>query len=319
MRPGFYFCICPDPEIIKDFIESEIKKLKGSWEKKVVWADDENLHKNFFGLFNASSIIGKKTALILRKANTLSKDFFDKLSKFLNRFHDDLFPFLCIESEWIRGKPPIPKHISSQKYYLVAEKKGWIFTHPGVSSEFLNKYLRDWANKHNIIIEQDIFYLLKEILPKDLAGIKNELKKLELSSKDKKITQKDLKVIWPSLDFNVFDLISSIEGLKPPKLIWEAILKNKFDTYDDVIPMLHLILREGRILWQLVHGEDVYLPYKTKQEKMMLAKRVGKKNIIEIFNIVCDADLKLKTTNLTPGEIFQMAVSNLQKIFLKNG
>lgn len=319
MRPGFYFCICPDPEIIKDFIEDEIKKLKGLWEKRIIWADDENLHKKFFELFNTSSIIGKKTVVIIRQAHTLPKDFFEKLSRFLNRFHNDLFPFICIESEWKRGKPSIPTHISSKKYYKFAEKRGWIFAHSGVSDEFLSNYLKNWAKEHNIIIPQEIFFLLKEILPKDLAGIKSELKKLKLSCTDKKITQDDLKVIWPSLDFNVFDLINSIEGIKSPKLIWDAILQNKFDTYEDVIPMLHLILREGRILWQLLNGETVNLPVKTKQEKTIVARRLGKGKIIEVFNIVCDADLKLKTTNLTPSEIFQQAVTKLQNIFLING
>jgi len=313
-RAGFFICICPDPEIIRDFISSTIHGFDGTWQKKTFWGDEDL--SRFFNCFRSSTLLGSKLAIVLRNAEKLPKNFWDKLSYFLKKFYPEICPFICIEEEWNKGQPPKIKALTSQKYYQFAEKKKWIFKHPGVTEEFLLIYLKKWAKEKNVTLDPRVIIALKEILPMDLAAIKQELKKLEfLITKKDKVTIEDLRIISPSFEYNVFDIINSIENIIPKHKVWSILLKNELSTHEVILPILHLLLREARIFWKLYHGEKVSLPNWITQKKSVIAKKLGIDGIIQIWNIVLDADLKLKTSNLNPKEILESVVVRLQELF----
>ncbi len=99
-----------------------------------------------------------------------------------------------------------------------------------------------------------------------LSAIKNELQKLVALNK-KQIELKDLSVISPSFEFNVFDLINSIEGISNRKKVWSIILKNSINSQGDIIPIIKLLLREAKMLWQLLKGEPVFFAIFSQREK----------------------------------------------------
>ena len=313
MRAGYFICICPDFEVISDFINNTLNIFSGNWEKKLIWGDEDQ-SDIFFNYLRSSSLINTKQAIILRYAEKLPEKFWNKLSKFLNRFNPDVCPFLCIESEWNKGKPPDIKFLKNKKYYKFAQKKGWILRSPGVDEQFLTNYINKWAKENKIKISYEVMSQLREVLPKDLSAIKNELKKLEALNKDA-ITVKDLNVISPSFEYNVFDLINSIEGVAPKEKVWETIIFKEINSHESIIPILKLFIREAKILWQLLQGESVYLPMWIKTKKINIAKKLGPKKIIEIYNIVLEAELKLKTSNISPSIVFENLVASMQNIF----
>ncbi len=313
MRPGFFICICPDPEIIKDFIDSTLKGFSGRWEKKTLWGDEDVL-SSFFNCFFSSSLLGTKQAIVLRHAEKLPKNFWDKLSRFLNRFYSDLCPFICIESQWNRGRCPNIKFLENKKYYKFARKKKWVFEHPGVTEGFLKNYLKKWAKEKRINLSPEVFYGLLEILPEDFASIKNELRKLELSAENN-VTSKDLGIIFPSFKYNVFEIIDSIECISPPDKIWSIVLKKEINSIDVILPIFSLLLREARIFWQLLHNEPVNLPSWIKDKKYLIAQKLGIKGVIKMYDIIIDADLKLKTSNINPAILFENVVIELQNLF----
>ncbi|WP_461833312.1 DNA polymerase III subunit delta [Desulfothermus sp.] len=313
MREGYFICICPDFEVISDFINNTLKKFSGNWEKKLIWGDEDQ-SDIFFNYLRSSSLINTKQAIILRRAEKLPKEFWNKLSNFLNKFNPDVCPFICIESEWNKGKPTNIQSLKNKKYYKFAEKRKWIFRHPGVDEQFLTDYINKWSKKNKINISHEVMLHLKEILPKDLSSIKNELKKLETLNKNV-ICVEDLSVISPSFEYNIFDLINSLEGLAPKDKVWDTIINKEINSHQSIFPILGLFKREVKILWNLLKGESVYLPNWVKTKKINIAKKLGPKKIIEIYNIVLEAELRLKTSNINPSMVFENLVASMQSIF----
>ncbi|GAB6888354.1 DNA polymerase III subunit delta [Desulfothermus okinawensis JCM 13304] len=320
MRPGYFFCICPDFEVTYEFIDSTLNRFPGKWEQKIIWGD-ENVTTPFFEYLMTSPLTNVNLAVILRHAEKLPQNFWDKLSNFLNRFNPQVCPFICIESQWNRGSPPNLKFLKNKKYYKFAQKKKWIFMHQGVSNDFILSYLKKWSTAHGITLSKDVIFALMEILPGNqnknelgLSAIKNELQKLVALNK-KQIELKDLSVISPSFEFNVFDLINSIEGISNRKKVWSIILKNSINSQGDIIPIIKLLLREAKMLWQLLKGEPVFLPYSVKGKKMSLANKLGEKKIIDMYNVVLNAELNLKTSNTNPKIVLENLVATLQNFF----
>ncbi len=315
MRPGFFICICPDPEIINDFVKKTLKGFEGKWKKKVFWGDDEDL-SSFWGCFRTSNLLGIKQAVVLRGAQKVGNGFWDRLSHFLSKFYPNVCIFICIESEWVKGAPKGIGEIKSKRFYKIAEKKKWIFSHPGVNERFLDEYLNEWANKKQIKISPRVRPILKELLPRDLKGIKQELKKIEISINDyKELDLTNLAVICPSLEYEVFDLINSIEDGRLDKKKWSVLLGPDFSTYETIIPIFYLFLREARIFWKLLHGEHVSLPNWVIRKKTSLARKLGEDGLVKLWDIILDADLRLKTSKLSSAEVFQETVVRLKILF----
>ncbi len=318
MREGFFFCICPDSEIIKDFIDNRISSLPGNWKKKVLWGDEE-ITSEFLRVFQNSSLLGENIYLVLRKAELAPMEFWDALSPLLKRFNPDVFPFFCVESDWKKGKPSIPEAISKKKYYLFAKKKKWIFLHEGVTPAFTSQYVRQWAKKRSLTIPPETLHYMLEIFPPYLAGIKKELEKLEVQLKEKNILEpSDMEVISPFLKQNTFEIINTIESWEPSstqKLI-SLINQANYTSREEILPFLHLLFREARILWKIYWGEKTPLPNWVVNKKIPIARRLGKEGLQKIWNILVEAEISLKSSHLSPSEKFYHMVMELHRLFL---
>ncbi len=317
MREGFFFCISPDEELIMEFVEQKIGSLPGVWKKKLLWGD-EDIREEFFRTFQASSLLGENTCLVVRRAHMLPPLFWEALTPLLRRFKPDIFPFFCLEGEWKRGRPLIPPELSKRKYYLLAQKRKWIFQKQGITPHELTNYIHKWAKNKDISISPEIMLSLIEILPLHLGRIKREMKKLELYLGEKKVLEmKDLEVISPFFKHNVFEFINRLERISPssPQDLASTISQGLYTSHETILPLINLLFREARILWKLCMGEDVNLPPWVMEKKRSLAKRMGTKALQKMWDILIEAEVILKTSSASPEETASQMLVELHHLF----
>ena len=59
-RPGFYFCVCPDPELSRQKIRGLLQTFpppSGSWQEAVFWAED-GLGDDFWQALTVQNLFG---------------------------------------------------------------------------------------------------------------------------------------------------------------------------------------------------------------------------------------------------------------------
>ncbi len=317
-RPGFYFCICPDSTLISWFIQKQIYFQDETWKIKTFWADEE-LSDNFWESLIWTNLLGEAKAIVLRKTENLSAESWKKLQEPLSRFRPGIWPFICLEKEWVRGKPQLPTSLTKQKYWQVAKKKGWIWQSSGMTRSSLQKHISEWSESKGIEIPSQIFEVLLSILPLDASKVINELEKLELYVQDKKlISSEDLEVISVYNDMDIFAFLKSLQTKNQGLQVWRKIFQNQLGANTDMIlPFLALILREARILWQLSAGESdkVWLPPQVKTEKTALARSIERKKLASIWSLVLEAETGIKSGERSPEQALESLVSGLMQIF----
>jgi DNA polymerase-3 subunit delta len=243
----------------------------------------------------------------------------NNLSSILDRFRPNIWPFFCLENEWSRGKPAVPKVVTKQKCWQIANKKGWIWQSPGLTKAELHKRIEDWARRHAIIVPQEVVRVLLQVLPLDASSVDHELQKLQLLTGDtKQVCLRDLEIISCHNEMDIFQFLRALESPGRETELWTQIMRNQMASQNNwLLPFLALMLREIRLLWQLVSGEDnkVKLPSNIKREKMELAKRLGHARLVPVWTLLLEAETCLKTGERTPEQAFELLMSGLMQIF----
>ncbi len=317
-RPGFYFCICPDSTLLKQHIQGLLQSKEGDWRQKVFWADEE-IPDTYWQTLTLSSLMEKPKAVVLRKAEKGTNQVWEKLSSVLDRFRPNIWPFFCVENDWVRGKPSLPSGLTKQKYWQVAKKKGWIWQSPGLSKSEVKEIIERWAKQKAVFIPPEVFQAICQLLPQDASVVQNELKKLELLTADtKKISLEDLRVISFQSEMDIFQFLRALESPGREADLWRQIFRSQLASQTEMLlPFLSLMLREVRLMWQLISGEEqkVKLPASVKQEKKRLALKLGKKSLIPIWTLILEAETGMKSGEKTSDQAFEMLMSGLMEIF----
>lgn len=317
-RPGFFFCICPDSALLKQYIQGQLQSQTDNWQQKIFWADEE-IPDTYWKNLTLSSLIEQPKAVVLRKAEKNTNQVWGKLSSVLDRFRPNIWPFFCLENEWSRGKPALPSGLTKQRYWQIARKKGWIWQSPGLSKSEIKELLEKWAKNKDVFIPPDVFQSICQLLPLNASVVQNELKKLELLAADtKQLDMEDLRVISFQGEMDIFQFLRALESPGREADIWRQIFRSQMASQTEMLmPFLALMLREARLMWQLISGEDqkVKMPPSVKQDKKRLAQRLGKKNLIPIWTLILEAETGLKSGERTPEQAFEMLMSGLMEIF----
>lgn len=317
-RPGFSFLLCPDPELIRLEIEALVEQYGNgqTYERRVHWAD-EDLTDAFWQDITIPDLMGAPRLVVVRRAQAFLKEGWQKLTSALSSFNAQIWPIFCVESgPDKKGQMKPPAMLVKQKYWPVAEKRGWVWSNPGLNHATMGQFIMDFAARHSLSIDQSTVRALADVLPTDAVGAGNELQKLLLAAGDaQKILPEHVGLVSHQADMDVFAFISSIIDGREPEKVWKKVFDNQLAPSQDNIffAFLALIAREARILWELAAGEapSTWVRRSDIPKKTTLAKRLGPQRISHMWDLVLEAEYGVKTGKRTPEQAFEAIVGGL--------
>lgn len=317
-RPGFMFCICPDGALVREQIASQLKAQKQDWQKHVFWADEE-LPEKYWATLTLDGLLPAGNAVVLRRAEFVKSSFWKDLHPVLARFRTKIWPFFCLEKNWERGRPPIPAALSKQKYWQVAKNKGWIWQSPGLSQPGLRNHLASWAQARGISISEQVMTLALQLLPLDAGQLHNELHKLELYIWDKKTLEPaDLGQVSFQSSMDIFGFLQALQSKDSALQVWQQVLQNQLaGNTDQIMLLFRLLLREARIMWQLLQGEQTLnkLPSRVRDQKQHLASKLGEKGLVKLWDILLQTETDIKSGRINQDQAWEILSSKLMRIF----
>lgn len=318
-RPGFTFCICPDPELIRDHITSLLDRHATGPRHVVTFWGDEDIPNAFWQALAVPDLMGQFRAVILRRAQGLDAAFWDQLEGQLRGARRTIWPFFCLEGEWQKKGPSLPRPLTRQKYWAVAQKRQWVWQSPGLTSSSLPGFLQKWAGQRGITFERGVMQQLAAGLPRNTFAVKNELQKLELLLGERtSVTMADLTIFADRMDMDIFSFLSAVQNRGAGLAAWKKVLCDPAVSSEDLLfPFLGLLLRETRILWQLAAGEEdrVSLYPKLKQQKRQFAARLGLGRLSRIPDLALDAETSVKTGRKGPDQAMEFLLHELITLF----
>lgn len=320
-RPGFSFLFCPDPELIRLEVEKLVESHSdpASWNRRVYWGD-EDLPGGFWQDMSIPDLMGSSRLVVVRRAHKFLKDTWEKLTDPLASFKPDIWPIFCLEGEPDKkGNPKIPAVLKKTKFWPVAEKRGWVWSSPGLTPHSMPDFVGDFARRRNISMSAAIARQLADSLPMDAVGATNELDKIALAASiSGEVLPEHLGLISHQADMDVFTFISSLLEGKSPEKIWKKVFDNRqVSSTDNILfSFLALLAREVRIMWELAHGENpsMWVPAAAKNRKGALAKKLGAARLSKMLELVLEAEFSIKTGKRSPEQAFEALVGGLYAI-----
>lgn len=318
-RPGFYFCFCPDPNLIRMQIDRMLESSgQKKWQKKTIWTDDQDNEDILWKSLNIPGIFGPPRAVVLRHCQSLTDKFWTDISPVLSGFRPSIWPFFCFESEWKKGKPGISAKLSKKKYFRFARGKGWIWEFPGLTRKNISRYILQKAEKLGIKPGPGVVEDLCAMLPLDSQGVDMEMEKLALLAQPEKIlSKKHLLAVSSQPDIDIFSFLQKIQNGKNMSEAWNKIFREQQKGKEILFPFLGLLLREARILWQLSTGQEdkVSLFPGIKKQKAALARSMGQMKISLLWDLALEAESGVKSGMVSTGEAMDSLTAKLFKLF----
>ena len=297
-RPGFYFCICPDHGLVRAHIEENLL-TRGPEEKTGVFWGDEGLDRRFWSDLDMVSLDGSFHVLIVRQAQLLKADEWRALSRALGTPHASALPVICLECAWEKEKPKLPAHIAKSKCLEFARKKQWTWGSPGLDRKTVRPYLQAEMRRRGLSAGSDVLSYLAEIAIPDAFAVQTLFDQMELAAGDGRITMEIARGMAAcAREGIVFDVVRHMEQGREALAL--KSLQSSGGDEDLLFPLLSLVARDARLLWQMRAGEQVYVPRYQEDEKRRLAERLGFDGIADILAAVADADMAVKSGEQKP-------------------
>lgn len=313
-RQGFSFLICSDPELLKDRL-GELLQEEG-FTAKIFWGD-EDLTPLYWQTLTVPSMMGPPNAVVLRRANDQPDEFWGKIENLLAMARSSIWPIFCLEAEWKAGKPAVAKAVTKGRYWPVAQKKGWVWEHPGLSRTTIGQELDRFSRQHGLTYGPGVKKILAETLPLSFIALRNELEKiLLLAGEDATIRADHLDALDVADGFDLFAFLRSLQRPEGRQKAWQQALNDPAMAGGDMVfPIAAMLVREARQLWQLLHGEDskVSLYPSLKNEKKRLAERLGPERIARFWDMALQADTDIKTGRLKPPQAMENLIKEAQR------
>ncbi len=319
-RPGFFFLICPDSQLIQKRIESLAAEhppsAGGEFERWVFWAE-EGLTPRFWEKLTLQSLMAKERMVVVRHAEKLLTDSWKQLSESLKRFIPEAWPVFCLESPADGKKQPKPPTaLAKQPCWKFAEKKGWTWISKGLDEKSIRSYLTQWAESVSARFAPGVQEALQAALPPDASAVDRELEKLELALDDSRtVTREHLSLVAYTPDMSIFDFINALQAGGANIKVWRKALDARGDQM--LFYFLTMLIREARILWQLAMGADSVpgLPLFAVQKKRDAAMRVGPEKLAMVWDLALAADYGVKSGEVTQDQAFERLLAGLAQLF----
>ncbi len=330
-RPGFTFLVCPDPEMIRNRVERLLGE-SGEVFTREVFQGDEEIPDAFWRALTVASLFAEPKAVVLRRADSLTDDFWPKLKGPLSGFSAHVWPMICLEKPFGKKGPAIPKALSSQPYYQVAEKRRWIWTSPGLTRRDMAPMLKDWAGAKNLSFAPGVLEALAAVLPEDMATAGRELEKLELAALARtdtpagetgaagppgRVTQEDLALLASRPGMDAFAFLNAFSRRGQELAVWREIFEQSLSPEDMIFKFLGLLRSDARQMWQILLGEAeaVRLPPSVKSQKEAMARRLGPGGLTRLFDLAMDAEMGIKSGAKNPDQAMEFLAAELFSLF----
>ncbi len=330
-RPGFYFCACPDPELSRQKIRDLLGRFppsSGQWQEVVFWGED-GLGDAFWQALTVQSLFGEYRAVILRGAQTLLAEDWRSLSRALATVPPMVWPCLCLEVAFDNKGPKVPVHVQKLKCWSFAKEKGWVWESPGLNAANLKDMVRDYCAAQGLKLAPGSLEAIAAALPPDALAARLELDKIALASPDKQITPASAAIIAHEPDIDVFAFLRAIEaqakgdgdaraggsGEKDFLQAWRAVLVDEVSKDTMLFPFIGALVREARVLWQILFKEKVFIPNYALAEKQHLARTLGLRGVAALWDLALAAEHGLKSGERKEDQALEALTAGLLELF----
>ena len=331
-RPGFFFCICPDAALLRDWMERELleplKAQKSSGglmgglvpagssipDIQTFWAD-EGLDRRFWDALTLLGMDGRLRVLVVRGAHQLPAEVWKKLSAALATPRTGVFPVFCMECPWEKGQPKLPAHVAKLKCLAFADKQKWVWRSAGLEPRTLRQYIQRESAALGLRMAPEALNSLAEMLIPDASAVHGVLEQLSLASSDGSV---DVALVRQMTEFTpdavIFDFIRQLENGNA-RAVWKTLLREGDGGESLLFPLLTLMAREARTLWQMNAGEKVFVPQYVEAEKRRLAARLGFDGLSRVLEALAAAEFSVKSGARSPLQALEELVAQLSLLF----
>ncbi|MFW5734867.1 MAG: DNA polymerase III subunit delta [Oceanidesulfovibrio sp.] len=333
-RPGFYFLACPDSKIVQGKVQELMKQYapaesgggllggtgdKQGFDRRVYWAE-EGLTPQFWEDITLQSLTGTAKCIVLRHAEKLLAADWKALTPALAGFKEHAFPVFCLESSWQRNQPKPPAHLTKQKFWKLAQDRGWFWQSPGIMRNKMAAVLEREAKRRSVSFDPRAMQFLAESLPLDAAAISAEMDKLAVAAQasgEPLIGMELARETAYAPDIDIFSFIQALQKGTASVAVWRQVFADRLGGEGMLFPLLSLLAREARILWQIDAGETqaVRLPPSVMRAKEGLARRLGRSRIAVLFDLALEAEYGVKSGERTPEQALERLVAGMAALF----
>ena len=318
-KPGFHICVGSDSVLNREYINGLLSQNPPgggkNWAPRVFWGD-QPLEGAFWEKLTLQGLFAEPVAIILRNAQNLASDALKNLSAALSRGSESTWPFICLEVPFEKGKFKIPAHVAKLPCVVFAQKRGWYRELPPLDQRTLSGFVKKEAARIGLGMTDANAVALTAILPQDAGAVRLELAKIALACPQGAITPEALAMLDYTQDIDIFAFLRGLQTGKNPGQVWQQFIKDSGNSDDSgLFAFIGMLLRESRIMWQLLAGESVVLPPGIIGVKLNLAKSLGFGGLFRIWDLALQADKGVKTGEHSAQQGFERLIANLFRLF----
>lgn len=281
------------------------------------WAD-EGLGATFWEHLTLQGLFASNKALIIRQAQNLPQDTLKELSPLLPRAGSLVWPILCFEVPLDKGKPKIASYQQKLPFYENAQKHGWIVQVPPLNRQTLPRFVSRECVRHGLQVSPQETERLAMLLPQDGLAAGSEIAKLALAAQaDGTLPEGYQQLIDHEQELNIFEILREVQINTNIPAVWKQVLENQLGSDKMIFGFIAILLREARLLWQLLAGESVYLPPQAIGAKKLLARSLGFSGIAKIWELALQADKGIQTGERNPDQALEALLGDLYLLFHK--
>lgn len=303
--------------MLKRRLDAALQGAGGKFTRQVFWGDADDFGPAYWQALSTVSLFATPSVLVLRRAEAQGADFWEKLARPLSGFNEYVWPVFCLEGpqDPKKGYAP-PKTLGARPYWKLARDKGWVWTSPGLTADTMLPMLTDWAASRRLRLGKDVARELARLLPADMTAAARELEKLELAA-DGEVRFEHLELVSFQAGMDTFAFVRALVEGRDASGVWRKILGNELAGDEGLVfAFLALMLRDARIMWQLLHGEDegIRLWPRLRQEREAMARRLGVSGLARFWEAAMEAEWGIKSGQRTPDQAMEMLAAGLSAL-----
>lgn len=327
-RPGHRFLVCPDAELLRRqaqlLAQGLGEQLGPGAARKVFWGDDEPLPPAFWTELTTKSLFSTPTVLLLRRAEALKAEAWDRLGEAVKNTASTVLPVFCLEGAWKEGKPAVPHFLPKRPLWQLAETNKWVWQSPGLTDATLPKFLDQWAEGKGLALQPAAKAALLDALPRDGLAAGLELDKIELAAGDAKSIGPELaQLIAPHGDMEFFEFMRALsEGprgnVAALRDVWARVLDDHLRPSGDRIlfQLLGYVAWQARQMWMLQEGEGhkVRMRPSDKPALTQMSKALGRAGVARIIELTLETNLAVIGGTRRPDDALEAYVAELSSL-----